>query len=233
MIELENVGYRYHSGVEVLQDLSFALPAGSFHFLTGASGAGKSTLLRLMYLAQKPTRGNLYLFGEDVRKLRRHHLPALRRRIGVVFQEHRLVPHMTAYENVALPLRILGARAKKIHRQVTEILEWVGLANEMHALPITLSGGEQQRVAIARAVIAKPDLILADEPTGNVDSELAERLLYLFEQLNRQGTTVVIATHAEFMINRFAYPRLHLRHGQLRVMPPLQLPETLRRDPLI
>jgi cell division transport system ATP-binding protein len=232
MIELENVGYRYHSGVEVLQDLSFALPAGSFHFLTGASGAGKSTLLRLMYLAQKPTRGNLYLFGEDVRRLKRHQLPALRRRIGVVFQEHRLVPHMTAYENVALPLRIIGARPKKIHRQVTEILEWVGLANEMHVLPATLSGGEQQRVAIARAVITKPDLILADEPTGNVDNELAERLLYLFEQLNRQGTTVVIATHAENMINRFAHPRLHLRHGQLRVMPPLQLPETLRRGAL-
>ena len=232
MIELENVGYRYRSGAEVLQDLSFILPVGSFHFLTGASGAGKSTLLRLMYLSQKPTRGNLFLFGEDVRRLRRSQLPSLRRRIGVVFQEHRLVPHLTAYENVALPLRIIGVRPKQIHREVTEILEWVGLADEMHALPTTLSGGEQQRVAIARAVITKPELLLADEPTGNVDTELADRFLYLFEQLNKQGTTIVLATHSENIINRFAHPRLHLRHGQLRMMPPLSLPDALRQDRL-
>jgi len=232
MIVLQNVGYRYHSGPEVLHDLSLELAEGSFHFLTGASGAGKSSLLRLLYLAQRPTRGKLYLFGREVGGLKRHQLPDLRQRMGVVFQEHRLLPHLTAYENVALPLRIAGIKPKQIKKHVTEILEWVGLANEMHALPITLSGGEQQRVAIARAVINQPDMLLADEPTGNVDDELAERLLYLFEQLNRQGTTIVIATHAEHMINRFAYPRLHLRHGNLRVMPPLQLPETLRRGTL-
>ena len=228
IISLENVAYRYHSGPEVLADLSLDLPQGSFHFLTGASGAGKSSLLRLLYLAQRPTRGKLYLFDEDVGQLKRHQLFALRRRIGVVFQEHRLLPHLTAFENVALPLRIMRQRPKQIHRHVSDILAWVGLEKEMHALPITLSGGEQQRVAIARAVITRPDLLLADEPTGNVDDELAERLLYLFEQLNRQGTTIVIATHAEHIINRFAYPRLHLRHGSLRVMPPLDLPETLR-----
>jgi len=229
MIELINIGYQYETGPEVLSDLTLDLPQGSFHFLTGASGAGKSSLLRLLYLAQRPTRGKLYLFGEDVGELKRRELPALRRRMGVVFQEHRLLPHLTAYENVALPLRIARVKPKQIKKHVTEILAWVGLEKEMHALPVTLSGGEQQRVAIARAVINQPDLLLADEPTGNVDDELAERLLYLFEQLNRQGTTIVIATHAEHIINRFAYPRLHLRHGQVRVMPPLELPETLRK----
>lgn len=229
MIVLDNVGYRYQSGPEVLSDLSLELKPGSFHFLTGASGAGKSSLLKLLYLAQRPTRGKLHMFGQDVGKLRRSQLPKLRRRMGVVFQEHRLIPHLTTYENVALPLRIMKVKPKRIHRHVTEILEWVGLTDEMHALPMTLSGGEQQRVAIARAVISQPDLLLADEPTGNVDDELAERLLYLFEQLNRQGTTVVIATHAEHIINRFAYPRLHLRQGQLRVMPPLELPKTLQK----
>ena len=230
MITLENIGYRYHSGPEVLSDLSLELKQGSFHFLTGASGAGKSSLLRLLYLAQRPTRGRLLLFDRDANKLRRHELPKLRQRIGVVFQEHRLLPHLTAYENVALPLRIARIKPKRIHRHVAEIMEWVGLANEMHALPMTLSGGEQQRVAIARAVVSQPDLLLADEPTGNVDDELAERLLFLFEQLNQQGTTVVIATHAEHIINRFSYPRLHLRHGQLRVMPPLELPRSLQRE---
>jgi cell division transport system ATP-binding protein len=229
MIVLDKIGYRYQSGPEVLSDLSFELAQGSFHFLTGASGAGKSSLLKLLYLAQRPSRGKLYLFDQDVGKLRRHHLPKLRQRMGVVFQEHRLIPHLTAYENVALPLRIARVNSKRIHRHVTEILEWVGLVNEMHALPVTLSGGEQQRVAIARAVVSQPDILLADEPTGNVDDELAERLLYLFEQLNRQGTTVVIATHAEHMINRFSYPRLHLKQGQLRVMPPMVLPKTLQR----
>lgn len=229
---MENIGYRYGAGPEVLHDLSLELPEGSFHFLTGASGAGKSSLLRLLYLAQRPTRGKLFLFGREVGKLKRHQLPPLRQRLGVVFQEHRLLPHLTAYENVALPLRIARVKPKQIHKHVTEILEWVGLAKEMNALPVTLSGGEQQRVAIARAVVHQPEMILADEPTGNVDDELAERLLYLFEQLNRQGTTIVIGTHAEHIINRFAYPRLHLRHGNLRVMPPLQLPETLRRGTL-
>jgi cell division transport system ATP-binding protein len=189
------VGLRYGTGAEVLRDLDFQLATGGFYFLTGPSGAGKTSLLKLLYLAQRPTRGRIRLFGEELTEAPRDALPAFRRRIGVVFQDFRLVRHLSAFDNVALPLRVAGAREEEVEGPVREMLAWVGLADRASARPPTLSGGEQQRVAIARAVINRPDLLVADEPTGNVDAEMAARLLHLFTALNRLGTTVVVATH--------------------------------------
>ncbi len=220
MIRFENVGLRYGTGPEVLRDITFRLDPGSFHFLMGASGAGKSSLMRLMYLALRPSRGVLSLFGRDVNAIGRKDLPALRRKIGVVFQDFRLLGHLSAFDNVALPLRVSDASESIIKKHVTELLNWVGLADHLGALPDTLSGGQQQRVAIARAVISRPSLLLADEPTGNVDDAIAMRLLYLFEELNRMGTTVVIATHNETLASQFAHPRLHLEDGTLFVTAP-------------
>jgi len=215
VVQFDNVGLRYGHGPEILQDVSFALPAGSFHFLTGSSGAGKSTLLRLMYLAQNPQRGRVVLFGRDIAQARRYELPALRRRVGVVFQEFRLLDHLSMLDNVALPLRVAGATEADVRKFVPDLLNWVGLADHMDAKPPTLSGGQKQRVAIARAVIGRPDLLLADEPTGNVDDHIAMRLMYLFEELNKLGTTVVIATHNENLVARLPFPRMHLENGKL------------------
>jgi cell division transport system ATP-binding protein len=215
LVRFENVGMRYGSGPEVLRDLTVALPGGSFHFLTGASGAGKSTLLKLMYLAERPTRGLVTLFGQDIATLPRRKLPALRRKIGVVFQDFRLIDHLSAFDNVALPLRVAGVREATIKEHVTELLDWVGLSESMNATPPSLSGGQQQRIAIARAVIGRPKLLLADEPTGNVDDRIGLRLMRLFEELNRLGATVVVATHNESLVARFGHPRLHLEAGEL------------------
>ena len=217
---MENVGLRYGTGPEVLHDISLDLAPGTFHFLTGPSGAGKTSLLRLMYLAVPPSRGLIHLFNRDIATTPRRDLPALRRQIGVVFQEFRLLDHLSAFNNVALPLRIAGVREPRIIPHVRELLDWVGLANHMNDNPPTLSGGQQQRVAIARAVIAKPKLLLADEPTGNVDNDIAIRLLYLFEELNRMGTSVVIATHNESMITEFAHPVLVLDRGEITSRTP-------------
>lgn len=222
VVRFESVGLRYGQRPEVLEDISLDLKPGSFHFLTGASGAGKSSLLRLMYLGQRPTRGLVTLFGQDVATLPRDKLPALRRRIGVVFQDFHLLDHMSTMDNVALPLRVAGVSEAEIKKHVPELLSWVGLADHLNAKPPVLSGGQKQRVAIARAVIARPDLLLADEPTGNVDDTLATRLLYLFEELNKLGTTVVIATHNESLVKRFAHFRLHLDRGRLVDPPPLR-----------
>ena len=213
-MRFENVGLRYGIGPEVLEDVSFALAPGSFHFLVGPSGAGKSSLLKLMYLALKPTRGLISLFGHDIATTPRRALPALRRRVGVVFQEYRLLNHLSAFDNVALPLRVAGTRRDEVRRHVTELLRWVGLQDHMNARPPTLSGGQQQRVAIARAVIARPRLLLADEPTGNVDDRLAFRLMHLFEELNKLGTTVVVASHNEALVRRMGHPVLRLDGGR-------------------
>jgi cell division transport system ATP-binding protein len=186
---------RYGTGAEVLRDLDFRLSQGGFYFLTGPSGAGKTSLLKLLYLAQRPTRGRISLFGEDLTGAPRDAMPKYRRRIGVVFQDFRLIRHLSAFDNVALPLRIAGASEEDVEGPVREMLAWFGLADRASARPPTLSGGEQQRVAIARAVINRPELLVADEPTGNVDSDMAKRLLHLFTSLNRLGTTVVVATH--------------------------------------
>ena len=215
VVRFRNVGMRYGLGPEVLHDVSFGLKAGSFHFLTGLSGAGKSSLLKLMYIAHHPSRGLIHLFGRDVAKVGRRDLPSIRRRIGVVFQDFRLIEHLTAVENVALPLRVAGTHKDFVRGHVAELLRWVGLENQLDSRPSTLSGGQQQRVAIARAVITRPELLLADEPTGNVDDDIAMRLLYLLEELNKIGTAVVIATHNEALVSKFDHPRLELMNGEL------------------
>ncbi len=215
MIRFEHVGLRYGIGPEVLSDVNFTLEPGSFHFLNGPSGAGKSSLMSLMYLGRKPTRGLVTMFGQETSVLDREQLASFRQRVGVVFQDFRLLPHMSIFDNVALPLRITGQNKKDIRDNVMELLEWVGLGDYSRALPPTLSGGQQQRVAIARAVVSHPKLLLADEPTGNLDDEIGMRLMGLFEQLNRMGTTIVIATHNQTLMDHFGYDRLILDRGHL------------------
>ena len=215
MVRFENVGMRYGAGPEVLRDVTFVLEAGSFTFLTGPSGAGKTTLLKLMYLSEPPTRGLINLFGCDLATTRRADFPSLRRRIGVVFQDFRLLGHLTAFDNVALPLRLAGRRPEDYEKDVDELLGWVGLGDKLDVKPPTLSGGEQQRVAIARAVVGRPDLLIADEPTGNVDAEIGQRLLRLFGELNRLGTTILIATHDRSLIERARAREMRLVDGRL------------------
>ena len=217
MVRFENVGVRYGVGPEVLRDINLHIEPGSFYFLTGASGAGKSSLLKLMYLALLPSRGCIQVFGEDISRTDRRNLPELRRRIGVVFQDFRLLRNLSIFDNVALPLRIAGDDEKRTRNNVAELLDWVGLGARLNDSPGTLSGGEQQRVAIARAVISKPALLLADEPTGNVDDRIAYRLLRLFEELHRTGTAVVVATHNDALVRRFSHPVLVLADNMLHI----------------
>ncbi len=219
-VALEGVELRYEDGPRVLADVNLSIPQQSFYFLTGPSGAGKTSLLSLMYLAKRPTQGRIKLFGEDVWEAKRARLPVLRRRLGVVFQDFRLLDHMTAFDNVALPLRVAGAGEITLQRNVSELLKWVGLEDSMNALPTQLSGGQQQRVAIARAVVHRPKLILADEPTGNVDDTIAMRLMMLFVELNKLGSSVIIATHNEHLVARFPFPRIHLENGKVTVHEP-------------
>jgi cell division transport system ATP-binding protein len=217
LIRFENVGLRYGVGPEILRDLSFEIAPKSFQFLTGPSGAGKTTLIRLFSLSLKPSRGLITVFGKDSSMLTKSDLPPLRRRIGVVYQDFRLLDHMTTFENVALPLRVQGKDEIEYRADVVELLRWVGLGDRMHALPPVLSGGEKQRAAIARALISRPEVLLADEPTGNVDPPLARRLMRLFVELNRLGTSVVIATHDIGLMNQFNARRLVLEAGRLTV----------------
>jgi len=218
LLRFENVGLRYGLGPEILKDLSFTIAPQSFQFLTGPSGAGKTTLLRLILLSLKPTRGLIHLFGSDVSQIAPDALTAVRRRMGVVFQDFRLLDHLTTFENVALPLRVKGREESAYRAEVTELLKWVGLGDKIHAVPQVLSGGEKQRAAIARALIAKPDLLLADEPTGNVDPSMAMRLLRLFVEMNRLGTAVVIATHDIALMDKFDDARrLVLGDGRLHI----------------
>ncbi len=229
IVTFDNVGLRYGTEPEVLSNISFTLYPGSFYFLTGASGTGKTSLLKLLYLAQRPSRGGIRMLGQDLITMPREKLPELRRQLGVVFQNFRLVPHLSAFDNVALPLRLSGANEARVMKAVSDMLDWVGFSHRAHAIPATMSGGEQQRVAIARAGIARPRMLIADEPTGNVDPEMALKLLRLFEALNhRVGTTVVVATHDVHLLKKVPdslIMRLHKGQlsdptGALRYPPP-------------
>ncbi len=220
-VELKNVSLSYDDGPDVLSNLNLALPPGSFHFLTGPSGAGKTSLLKLLYLAQRPTEGSVHLFGTNVTAAARRTLPAIRRKVGVVFQDFRLLDHLSAFDNVALPLRVAATSEPEIKSNVTELLSWVGLDEFMDAKPAVLSGGQKQRVAIARAVVNRPRLILADEPTGNVDDAIAMRLMQLFMELNKLGSNIIIATHNEQLVARFGFSRLALSARTLTELPPL------------
>jgi cell division transport system ATP-binding protein len=217
VIEFSSVGLRYGQGPEILKDLTFKIEPGSFHFLTGPSGSGKTSLLKLLLLSLKPTRGRVTMFGQDVMSLNQDRLLQMRRHIGIVFQEFRLLDHLTTFENVALPLRVLGQPESQYRDNVRELLEWVGLGKRMDAHPSVLSGGEKQRAAIARAVIGRPDILLADEPTGNVDPDLSLRLVTLFAELNRMGTTIILATHELPLLDNFSFPRMVLTNGELAI----------------
>ena len=228
MVRFSQVGLRYPDPVrgaaagerETLRDLSFTLPQGSFTWLTGPSGAGKTSLLRMMQLSLRPTRGEVEVLGMPLSRARRADLPKLRRRIGAVFQEFRLLPYLTAFDNVALPLRLAGRPEAGLRPDVTEMLRWVGLDGREEALPPQLSGGEQQRVAIARAVVTRPSLLLADEPTGNLDAAQARRLMMLLEEMNRLGATVVVATHSRDLIAQHPGHVMALEGGRIVSLDP-------------
>ncbi len=217
--QLVGVGHQYEEGPEVFKGVTFNIKKGSFHFLTGPSGSGKSSLLKILYLGLKPLWGSIHLFGEDTLKMKPLLLPLLRQKMGVVFQEFKLLDHLKVVDNVSLPLRVRGLEAKRGHKHAQELLDWVGLGDCIEAYPHSLSGGQKQRVAIARAVITRPQLLLADEPTGNVDDEMAMKLLHLFEELNKMGTAIVIATHNSRLLKTFSYPQLAIREGTILKLP--------------
>jgi cell division transport system ATP-binding protein len=217
MIRFENVNLRYGTGEDILKNLNFHIAPNSFQFLTGPSGAGKTSLMKLIFLNLKPSKGLVSVFGEKTNRLSKDELSLLRRRMGIVFQDFKLLDHLTTYENVALPLMVQGREEATYRAEVRELLGWVGLGERIHAFPPILSGGEKQRAAIARALIVRPELLLADEPTGNVDSPLAKRLLRLFIELHRSGTSVVIATHDLDLMNQYDARRLVLEEGEITI----------------
>ena len=222
IVDMQNVSIRYGKDPEVLSNIKLRLEKGSFHFLTGKSGAGKTSLLSMMYLALKPSCGTVMVFGSNIGYMGRDSMAMMRRRIGVVFQDFRLLEHLSAYDNVAVPLRIRGMGENEIKKRVKELLSWVELDKSMDKICSTLSGGEKQRVAIARAVINRPEILLADEPTGNVDNDIASKLMKLFVELNKLGTTVVIATHSKDLISEYNYPQIHLENKSLKIIPALR-----------
>jgi cell division transport system ATP-binding protein len=220
IVKFDNVGLRYGTDPEVLSDLSFTLFPGRFYFLTGASGAGKTSLLKLLYLAQRPSRGAIRMFGRDMITLPRAGLPDYRRRLGVVFQNFRLIPHLSAFDNVALPLRLAGTPEERVQRAVSDMLEWVGLAHRAHANPPSMSGGEQQRVAIARAIVGEPWVLLADEPTGNLDPAVSDEIMKLLLGLHGQGMTLVMATHDYRLVQKYPTRTLGYMSGQFVEVDP-------------
>jgi cell division transport system ATP-binding protein len=223
MVRFEDVWLKYRrvgeaslaASPDVICGMSFEIPDGGFRWLTGASGAGKTSVLKLMYLAEHPIRGQIDILGTRVGKLSRRDMALLRRRIGVVYQDFRLLSHLSVYDNVALPMRLARKPESQIKADVTELLRWVGLSQKHESRPDELSGGEQQRIAIARAVVGRPKLLVADEPTGNLDDDQAERLMLLITALNRLGTTVVVATHNLGLVTRYPAPRLEIAGGKL------------------
>ncbi len=217
MVRFEHVGLRYGLGSEILKDVNFYIAPRSFQFMTGPSGSGKTSLLKMILQQLKPTRGNVTLFDRDSMNIGKDELASLRRRIGIIFQDFHLLNHLTTYENVALPLRVQGKEESTYKNEVIELLRWVGLGERMHVPPVILSGGEKQRAAIARALIVRPELLLADEPTGNVDPALAQRLLRLFVELNKLGTAIVLATHDFSLMDQFDAPRIVIAEGHVHV----------------
>lgn len=213
--QLVDLGHQYKGCPELFKEVTLDIEKGSFHFLTGPSGSGKSSFLRMLYLDLKPEWGKIQLFGEDTSKLNITHVPLLRQKIGVVFQEFKLLEHLNVVDNVSLPLRVRGNDAGSSLKKAQELLDWVGLGDAFDIYPHALSGGQKQRVAIARAVIAHPQLLLADEPTGNVDDEMAMKILYLLEELNSMGTAVIVATHNPRLLERSPYPQLVLTEGTM------------------
>ncbi len=214
MIEFHQVFKRYEGGHEALKGVSFELPAGEMAFLTGHSGAGKSTLLKLIALMERPTRGQVILDGQNISNVKDRHIPYHRRKIGMIFQDHRLLFDRTVFDNVALPLIIAGVSDRDIPKRVRAALDKVGLLSKEKQLPIQLSGGEQQRVGIARAVVNKPPLLLADEPTGNLDPELSADIMNLFAEFNQVGVSVLIASHDLALIARMRHPVITLKEGR-------------------
>ena len=215
MIRFDNASKRYPGGHDALRQANFFIPSGQMAFLTGHSGAGKSTLLKLIALLERPTRGQVFVNGQNLAKISRKRIPYFRREIGIIFQDHQLLFDRTVYDNVALPLIIAGSPQREIGKRVRAALDKVGLLNKEKVYPITLSGGEQQRVGIARAVVNKPSLLLADEPTGNLDPELSREIMHIFEDFSQVGVTVLVASHDLDMISRMPYRQLTLKSAQL------------------
>ncbi len=213
--QLIGVGHQYKDGPEIFKGVTFNIEKGSFHFLTGPSGSGKSSLLKILYLGLKPVWGTLNLFGEDTLKMKPTLLPLIRQKIGVVFQEFKLLDHLKVVDNVSLPLRVRGLETRRGYKHAQELLDWVGLGDCFEKYPPSLSGGQKQRVAIARAIITRPQLLLADEPTGNMDDEMAMKLLHLFEELNKTGTAILIATHNQRLLEKLPYPQFTIKEGTI------------------
>ncbi len=222
IIKFDHVGLHYAPGHAIFYDLNYSFFAGTFYFLTGPSGAGKTSLLKLIYRAFKPSEGKVSVFGRDVTTLSTSELPNFRQRMGLVFQDCRLIDHLSVLDNVALALRISGTDTRRARDYAKELLHWVGLGDHLNHIPLQLSDGQKQRAAIARAVITRPLLLLADEPTGNLDVHSAHRLMSLFEELNKMGTSIVLATHNQALVSAFPYIELKLYQGQIQAKPPLQ-----------
>lgn len=215
MIQLQSVSKKYGNGVQALDDINLVIQSGEFVYLTGASGSGKSTLMKLLYREEIPTQGQITIDQFNVNRLRRRQVPQLRRHVGVVFQNFRLLPNLTAYENVAYALEVTGDSRKKIRRRVMQVMEQVKLAHKINQYPDELSGGEQQRIAIARAIAHDPKILIADEPTGNLDPESALEIQHILEAIHDRGTTVIMGTHNDQLVDRFPHRTITLHRGQL------------------
>ena len=216
-ISLANVAASYDNGADVLTDVSFNIAGGAIYFLTGASGAGKTTLLRLIYQLHKPRCGQIKLFGKITNDMSRDEITSIRKKMAIVFQEYSLLSHLTVFDNVALPLRVRGVPENKIRSLVPQVLDWVGLGKYSAAQPLSLSGGQQQRVSVARAIIVQPSILLADEPTGNLDDDNTSRLMDLFIQMNKMfGTTIILATHNQRLIDTYKFPVIHIENHHVK-----------------